>query len=99
MGSLFQNITGRKVTLIEDEVDVCLVLKAYLMRKECKVQICHTIQTAFREMGDFAPEIVVVNPDYYDDRKVLIQKILTVSPSVVLIVSGRYMIYSNADFL
>ncbi len=98
MNSVFNNIWDKKVMVIENEVDLCLLMKVYLMRKNCRVFIFHTLFEALGGIGEIAPEIVYVDPDLCGNRNTTIKKILEAAPDVESIISGKYIIYSKQDY-
>ncbi|HZH66691.1 MAG TPA: hypothetical protein VEY10_17500 [Flavisolibacter sp.] len=47
----------RKAFIIDDEVDLCLLMKTYFLRKNYEVFIAHTI-------NDALPQVVAYQPDF-----------------------------------
>ncbi|MFN2456603.1 MAG: response regulator [Chitinophagaceae bacterium] len=47
----------KKVLIIDDEVDLCLLMKAYFLRKSYEVHIAHTLSDGINRMNE-------INPDY-----------------------------------
>ena len=59
----------KTVFIIDNEVDVCLLMKTYFLRKNYQVYIAHTFYDAFHRVEVYQPEIIYVstaacrNPD------------------------------------
>ncbi len=47
----------KKVLIIDDEVDLCLLMKAYFLRKNYEVYIAHTLTDGVNRLNE-------INPDY-----------------------------------
>ena len=59
----------KTVFIIDDGVDLCLLMKAYFLRKNYEVYIAHTFYDAFQRVEVYQPEIIFLstaacrNPD------------------------------------
>ena len=50
-------MTRKKVLIIDDEVDLCLLMKTYFLRKNYEVYIAHTLSDGISRLNE-------INPDY-----------------------------------
>lgn len=56
----------RKVIIIDDEVDFCLLVKFYLSKKNCEVSISHTLQGGLGLVHNNMPDIVILDNNLPD---------------------------------
>ncbi len=56
----------RKVIIIDDEVDFCLLVKFYLSKKNCDVIISHTLQGGLGLVKNNIPDIVILDNNLPD---------------------------------
>ena len=56
----------KKVLIIDDEVDFCLLMQFYLSKKNCEVSISHTLQDGLVLVHDKAPDIVILDNNLPD---------------------------------
>jgi len=56
----------RKVIIIDDEVDFCLLVKFYLSKKNCDVCISHTLQGGLGLIKNNIPDIVILDNNLPD---------------------------------
>jgi len=47
----------KKVLIIDDEVDLCMLMKSYFLRKNYEVYIAHTLHDGMNRLNE-------INPDY-----------------------------------
>jgi DNA-binding response OmpR family regulator len=56
----------RKVLIIEDEIDLCLLLKGYFLRKEYEVIIAHTLNEGVELLKTTKPDILFLDNNLPD---------------------------------
>lgn len=56
----------KKVIIIDDEVDFCLLVKFYLSKKNCDVRISHTLQGGLGLVHNSIPDIVILDNNLPD---------------------------------
>jgi DNA-binding NtrC family response regulator len=56
----------KKVLIIDDEVDFCLLMQFYLSKKNCDVSISHTLQDGLGLVQDNRPDIVILDNNLPD---------------------------------
>ena len=58
--------TGKKVLIIDDEIDLCLLLKGYFLRKSYDVFISHSLNEGISTLKDIQPDIVFIDNNLPD---------------------------------
>jgi len=53
-----ETIPRKTILIIDDEVDVCLLMKSYYLRKNYLVHIAHTIEEALIQIEKEAPDFI-----------------------------------------
>ena len=61
-------MSGKKVLIIDDEVDLCLLLKNFLTRQHFEVVISHKLSDGLREALDFSPDIIFLDNNLPDSQ-------------------------------
>lgn len=56
----------KKVLIIDDEVDFCLLMQFYLSKKNCDVSISHTLRDGLGLVHDKIPDIVILDNNLPD---------------------------------
>jgi DNA-binding response OmpR family regulator len=51
----------KKVLIIDDEVDLCLLMKAYFLRKNYEVYIAHTLSDGLNRLGQIIPDYLFID--------------------------------------
>ena len=51
----------KKVLIIDDEVDLCMLMKNYFLRKNYEVHIAHTLGDGMKRLGEFTPDYVFID--------------------------------------
>ncbi len=59
-------IDGRKILIIDDEEDLCLLLKEYFLRKNYDVVISHTLQAGKGILKEYKPDILFLDNNLPD---------------------------------
>lgn len=55
-----------KVLIIDDEKDLCLLIKAYLSRKNCEVHTAYTLTEGLQQVAQFSPDILFLDNNLPD---------------------------------
>ena len=61
-----ESMGKKKVLIIDDEVDFCLLMQFYLSKKNCEVSISHTLQDGLGLVHDKTPDIVILDNNLPD---------------------------------
>ena len=56
----------KKVLIIDDEVDFCLLMQFYLSKKNCEVRISHTLQDGLGLLKNCEPDIIILDNNLPD---------------------------------
>jgi DNA-binding response OmpR family regulator len=56
----------KKVLIIDDEVDFCLLMQFYLTKRNCEVQISHTLRDGMGLLENNNPDIVILDNNLPD---------------------------------
>jgi DNA-binding NtrC family response regulator len=56
----------KKVLIIDDEVDFCLLMQFYLSKKNCDVRISHTLHDGLGSVYKNTPDIVILDNNLPD---------------------------------
>lgn len=56
----------KKVLIIDDEVDFCLLMQFYLSKKNCDVRFSHTLQDGLMRVNNYLPDIVILDNNLPD---------------------------------
>jgi DNA-binding response OmpR family regulator len=56
----------KKVLIIDDEVDFCLLMQFYLSKKNCDVSISHTLHEGLGLIENKTPDIVILDNNLPD---------------------------------
>lgn len=51
----------KKVLIIDDEVDLCLLMKTYFLRKNYEVYIAHTLADGLSRLKEIAPDYLFID--------------------------------------
>jgi DNA-binding response OmpR family regulator len=58
----------KKVLIIDDEIDLCILLKNFLVRQNCEVVLSHKLSDGLREALDFFPDIIFLDNNLPDSQ-------------------------------
>lgn len=53
--------TRKKVLIIDDEVDLCLLMKQYFLRKQYEVYIAHTLNDGLSRLNGLTPDYLFID--------------------------------------
>ena len=56
----------KKVLIIDDEVDFCLLMQFYLSKKNCEVSFSHTLKDGLGSIRNKTPDIVILDNNLPD---------------------------------
>ncbi len=56
----------RKILIIDDEVDLCILMKNFLVRKDFEVYYAHTLKDGMRLMQNIMPDILFLDNNLPD---------------------------------
>ena len=51
----------KKVLIIDDEVDLCLLMKTYFLRKNYEVYIAHTLNDGISRLNEIVPDYLFID--------------------------------------
>lgn len=51
----------KKVLIIDDEVDLCLLMRAYFVRKNYEVHISHTLKDGLKRLQETVPDYLFID--------------------------------------
>ena len=76
----------KKILIIDDETDLCLLLKDYFIRKHYNVFLSHTLSDGAKILNDIHPDILFLDNNLPDGLGVNnIVDIKTIAPNAALI--------------
>lgn len=78
----------KKVFIIDDEVDLCMLMRAYFLRKNYEVSIAHTIDEAFFRLRQFFPDLILLDVTVCKNPKEDIREIERLAPNAELIINN-----------
>jgi len=55
-----------KVLIIDDEEDLCLLIKTYLSRKDCEVFTANSLSEGLKKLNDLLPDILFLDNNLPD---------------------------------
>ena len=61
-------MNSRKVLIIDDEMDLCILLKNFFTRQNCEVVMSHKLSDGLKEALDFFPDIVFLDNNLPDSQ-------------------------------
>ena len=61
-------MTGKKVLIIDDEIDLCILLKNFFTKQHFEVVISHKLSDGLREALDFIPDIIFLDNNLPDSQ-------------------------------
>ena len=81
--------------IIEDEIDLCLLMKVYFTRKNYDVYIACTLSEGLLSIKNNVPHLVLIDHAIAASDKKVFNRILEANPNVQQIVFGNKEVYRN----
>lgn len=83
------NSNNSKVLIIDDEADLCLLMRAYYVRQNCTVFICHTAADGIRKAAEEQPAYILASRNLSGGAYRLEQKLREAAPMAAIILTGN----------
>lgn len=61
-------MNAKKVLIIDDETDLCILLKNFLIKQHYEVVVSHKLSDGLREALDFSPDIIFLDNNLPDSQ-------------------------------
>jgi DNA-binding response OmpR family regulator len=61
-------MSGKKVLIIDDEIDLCILLKNFLTKRHFEVMVSHKLSDGLEEALIFAPDIIFLDNNLPDSQ-------------------------------
>lgn len=71
----------KRILIIEDEVDLCMLMKQYFVRLNYEVYIAHTCRDALNRASQIDPDIILVEPSSFRNNSSCLRKIQEAVPN------------------
>lgn len=55
-----------KILIIDDEIDLCILMKNYLIQKDFRVYYAHSLEEGMKMMEEFVPDILFLDNNLPD---------------------------------
>ena len=81
---------ARKILIIDDEIDLCLLLKNYFIRKDYEVFIAHTMADGLSAIDSFQPSLLFIDNNLPDEQG------WKMAPDIALKLPGLYIVLTSA---
>ncbi len=89
----------KKVLIIDDEEDFCLLMQFYLSKKNCDVSISHTLGEGLIRVNKYLPDIVILDNNLPDGLGwPAAQNIIKAAPGVHLFLISANKTGSKPDY-
>ncbi|MGN6417234.1 MAG: response regulator [Pseudobacter sp.] len=83
--------TPKKILIIDDEQDLCALMKVYFSRKNYQVHYTHTLQDGVKEMQNLLPDILFLDNNLPDGIGWMqVETFLKVNPDLKLYLMSGY---------
>jgi two-component system OmpR family response regulator len=56
----------KRVLIVDDEVDLCMLIKNYLSKKNYEVHTAHTLSDGFRKLESVSPDVLLLDNNLPD---------------------------------
>jgi DNA-binding response OmpR family regulator len=80
----------KKILIIDEEVDLCLLMKAYFLRKNYEVYISHSCHEALSLANDCQPNIIFLPIASCQNQEKDIEKIREAFPDAEIIINNHH---------
>lgn len=61
-------MSAKKVLIIDDEIDLCILLKNFFLKQHYEVVVSHKLSDGLREAMDFVPDIIFLDNNLPDSQ-------------------------------
>jgi DNA-binding response OmpR family regulator len=61
-------MSARKILIIDDEVDLCILLKNFFIKQHFEVVVTHKLSEGLKEALDFSPDIIFLDNNLPDSQ-------------------------------
>ena len=61
-------MSGKKVLIIDDEIDLCILLKNFLTKQHYEVVVSHKLSDGLQEAVSFSPDIIFLDNNLPDSQ-------------------------------
>lgn len=80
-----------RIFIIDDDVDFCVLMKAYFLRKNCEVFIAHNSVAAFFHLKELQPDTIFVASAACQSPEKDIEKIKGFAPDAEVILDSYHL--------
>lgn len=78
------HINRKKMVIIDSEVDLCLLMKAYYLRKNYEVHILHDVDEAIVRVVQIQPDFIMLDSSLCNNPEAYIKKLKQLLPDAVI---------------
>lgn len=66
----------KSILIVNDDLDMCVLLKHYFLRQNYKVHFAHTIKNGIQLYKDIAPDLIYIGDSFQEewDKKIGLNK-------------------------
>lgn len=89
-----QYVSGGTVLIVEENVDLCLLMKTYLLRKDCRVFIAYTLADAIHQTTMVLPGVIIIVPSS-ENTVAVVNDFVALVPDIQLITCGQQVSYKK----
>ena len=75
--------------IVDDNVDFALLLKCYLLKKECEVRIVHSLHQALQRDQTSFPQLIILSPELINLDMDKVEKLRMANPGADVLFSGE----------
>ena len=80
------DIANVDVLIIDEQVELCLLMKAYLLRKGCEVAIRHTPESALSFLHQQKPDVILIDRWICLDIDSFMEQVKAIAPYARIVV-------------
>lgn len=82
---------GKKILIIDDEIDLCILMKGYLVKKGYEVNYAHSLSEGIRKMEELVPDILFLDNNLPDGTGwTSSNRFFSVNPALKLFLMSGY---------